>query len=181
MAAIRTADGRLVDPFNPTREDVRPWVLMHAISCLNRYTGHTKYPYSVGQHTLALVRHVPLHLRRAALIHDWAEAWFNDLSTPVKVEVPTYKAAEEKALLFIAGVMHVSEAELEELDPYDKSIYIDERNELYAVPRTNTGMGDERSGLGISAEWFKETNWRVVRAKLNSTFRDLFPEYGDWY
>lgn len=152
---------------------------MHSISCLNRYTGHARHPYSVGQHTLNLIRYVPSRLRRAAMVHDWSESWFNDLASPVKAELDTYKHAEHDAQRFIAEVMQVSERELDDLDYYDKAIYIDERNALFP-PRTNTGMGDDRTGLGIERRYFAEQNWKDIRTKLFMQFMDLFPEYGEF-
>ena len=179
MGAIRTSDGFLVDPFKPLVSDVKPRVHMHSISTINRFTGHACHPYSVGQHTLNLIRVVPKHLRRAALVHDWSESWFNDLASPVKADIPQYKASEHQASRFIAFWMHVPFAELDELDQYDKAIYIDERNALFPI-RHDTGMGDDRTGLDMDARHFAETYWRDIREALFEQFRNLFPEYGEF-
>lgn len=177
VGKIRTSDGFLVDPFNPTLNDIKPHVFIHAICCLNRFTGHASHPYSVGQHSLILAKHVPGHIQRAAVVHDFGEAWFNDIASPVKAELPQYKKHEHAAMLFIAQSLGVGADELLELDYYDKQIYLNERNALFPV-RHGIGPGDDRSGLPI-AEWhFYERNWRDVRSELIAMFAALFPEYG---
>lgn len=174
MARIRTNDGRLVDLLNITKEDVIPEVLIHSICLLNRFTGHTRYPYSVGQHTLNLVNYVPDHLKMAAMIHDWQEAWFNDLASPLKRELPAYKSHEKLAGVVVASVMQVSPDHLEELDFYDKSIYANERDALFDHI-DERGMGDERYRLGdpYGVLCFDELPWRIVKMQLMSRFRKL--------
>lgn len=168
---IRTSDGRLVDPFNPKPEDIRPRVFIHALAQINRFTGHTDWPYSVAQHTINLYDAVPHELRRAALVHDFAEAWFNDLASPVKVRNVVYKRHETKAMFYIASELGVSAAELEMLDPYDKNICVDERDALFSKrDKTLVGPGDRLPGLGIKASAFREHHWRTVRDNLGCIF-----------
>lgn len=176
MGAIRLSDGYLVDPFKPKKSDVKPGVFIHSLACINRYTGHAKYPYSVGQHTRNLVLLVPKHLKRAAMVHDWSEAWFNDLASPVKKEFTDYQEAEHKAMLWIARQMKVSVHELRELDYFDKAIYINERNALFDE-RHDVGMGDDRVGVSGAEPWmFYETEWRVIKQQLTYWYNELFPE-----
>lgn len=178
MPAIRTNDGRLVDPFHPKPEDVRPRVMLHSISMLNRFTGQSNYPYSVGQHTRNLYRVVPRSLRRAALIHDLSESWFNDIASPVKAHrsLQGYKREEHKAKMFIGEVLEVSAEELDALDYFDKKIYINERNALFTRIDV-VGMGDDRVGLNnLPACLLVETDWRLIRAELNGAFIREFGE-----
>jgi hypothetical protein len=176
MAKIRTSDGRLVDPLNIKTDDVIPEVLIHSICQLNRFTGHAKHPYSVGMHTLNLVRYVPAHLRRAALVHDLQEAWFNDMASPLKAEMDDYKFYEKKAGDQVAEVMGVHRGELEELDYYDKAIYANERNALFPVIEER-GMGDDRGELEDpdGKLRFDEVYWRDVKFNLLTWHRALFP------
>ena len=169
--SIRTNDGRLVDPFNPKPEDIRPRVFIHALSQLNRFTGHADWPYSVAQHTTILYKHVPTELRRAAIVHDFSEAWFNDLASPVKARNVVYKRHEKRAAAYIANQLGVTDEELALLDPYDKSLYIDVRNTLFRNRKPElTGMGDERTGLGVNPHEFREQTWRNVRDMLGCLF-----------
>ncbi|QPC44947.1 hypothetical protein HW532_20940 [Kaustia mangrovi] len=173
MAAIRTKGGRLVDPWRLTRDDIRSVDFCHALSCINRYTGWAKYPYSVGQHSHALSMNVPNRLMKAALIHDFAEAFFNDLASPIKYEFPDYQAAEEDVLIQIARTFGVPLSDLDDVHPYDKAIYIDERNALFDEIG-DEGMGDDRVGLGIDPWWLRERNWRDVYRDMTGLFRNVF-------
>lgn len=172
-SSIRVSTGYLVDPFNLKVEDCGKIDFIHSICLLNRYTGHSKYPYSVGQHSYVLANHVPKHLRKAAVIHDFSEALFNDIASPVKARFHEYRKDEEIAQRVIFDYFEVPWSEMEELHFYDRAIYMDERNVLFDNV-FGSGMGDEREGLGISPSWFAETEWRSVKSKLTAEFSFAF-------
>lgn len=61
----------------------------HALSNINRFTGHTAYAYSVAQHCVAVSRYLeltgqPVPVQYAGLMHDAHEAYFGDISAPLK-------------------------------------------------------------------------------------------------
>ena len=60
--------------------------IAHTLSMLCRFTGHVHQFYSVAQHSLLVDKQIKgspeVHL--AALLHDAAEAYVNDLSSPLK-------------------------------------------------------------------------------------------------
>lgn len=174
---IRTGSGRLVDPFNLSVNDIEPLSIMKALCQISRFTGHGKYPYTVGQHTTILTCIVPPHLRRAALVHDWAEAWFNDLASPIKhrPEMKFYRDAEHKAGLFVAECMNVTIGELQELDMYDKRIYVNEREALFPVV-AERGRGDDLQPLFINPNAFRERKHRDVYKDLVKLYKINFPE-----
>ncbi|QIG73181.1 hypothetical protein [Rhizobium phage RHph_I40] len=173
MARIRTSDGRLVDPLDIQLGDVRPRVIIHSLSQINRFTGHATYPFSVAQHTYNLYRAVPKHLKKAAILHDFSEAWFNDLASPLKRELPNYRAAEKRALDQVLYVHGVTKQEIDDLDEYDKRIYKDERNALFPIIE-ELGMGDQFEPLGIPKEWLRELEWRHVKWLLADTYINEF-------
>jgi len=155
--------------------------MIHSICCLNRFTGQAKHPYSVGQHTRNLMFSVPLSLRRAALVHDFGESWFNDLASPVKAEIPTYKFFENEAKLCIGYELGVTEAEFAELDIYDKRIYKNERDALFDVIGERS-MGDQYEPLPHNElHDFEERPWRSVRADLEHWFKFYFREESNRY
>jgi hypothetical protein len=58
-----------------------------ALSRLPRFNGHTTEPYSVAQHSVLVsiyLRHEAPPIPLAALLHDGHEAYFGDITTPVK-------------------------------------------------------------------------------------------------
>jgi uncharacterized protein len=182
MARIRTNDGRLVDPMNIKPEDVIPRVMIHSLCQINRFTGHADWPYSVGQHTLNLYyylkHYMKLHsrdIRRAALIHDMQEAWFNDLASPLKCEMLEYKAAEHKAALVVRATLGVSSEALEFIDMFDKRMYKNERIALFKNI-DELGMGDDYVELpdpqGVLH--FYEEPWRMTKSVLLHVFNEEF-------
>ncbi|KWA83807.1 hypothetical protein WL29_20805 [Burkholderia ubonensis] len=62
----------------------------HALAHLNRYTGHAEYGYSVAQHSVAVSHYLELTgesplVQLGGLMHDAHEAYFGDISAPLKV------------------------------------------------------------------------------------------------
>lgn len=176
---IRVWDGSLVNPYDVRPEDMKPLVFIHSISCLSRFTGHAAYPYTVGQHSRNLTMLVPPHLQRAALAHDFSEALFNDMASPVKRQNPEYREAEHECGIRIFNHFGISSEEYMELGRYDKSIYVNERDAMFAGKVHERGMGDDLTALNSAhlPHIFKETPWRKVRGDLCLLWLTLFPEF----
>lgn len=86
---IRTFTGRYVNPLEMLPADLNIIDIAHHLSLLCRYTGACPEFYSVGQHSISVARRAdPARmnpgLRLAALLHDAAEAYLNDIASPVK-------------------------------------------------------------------------------------------------
>lgn len=190
MGKIRIADGTLVDPYNVRAQDIKLDVIAHAQSQINRFTGHAKFPFSIGQHSLNLciaMRRamagasgtLTVQLPKAALTHDMSEVFFNDMSSPVKKENPDYKRAEHWCGILISEHLGVSRDDLLILDPFDKSMYKNERNAFFPVIG-ETGMGDQLEPLPdayIAPHAFAEQEWRSVRSALWWAYQFYFPEH----
>lgn len=65
-----------------------------ALSNVCRFSGHLPRFYSVAQHLVNTSKIVPEHLAFDALMHDTAEAFTNDLPTPLKWAFPIFKELE---------------------------------------------------------------------------------------
>lgn len=82
---------------NPTPEMVRFDDIAHALSRINRFTGHGRRFYSVAEHSVAVMRRVAelggdRDEQRAALLHDAAEAYVGDASSPLKAAMRRVQA-----------------------------------------------------------------------------------------
>jgi hypothetical protein len=89
MSYILTRSGLQFNFANPQPGMVVLDDVAHALANLNRYTGHTGYAYSVAQHSVAVSRYLeitgaPLIIQLAGLLHDAHEAYFGDISAPMK-------------------------------------------------------------------------------------------------
>lgn len=70
--------------------------IANSLSKICRFTGHTSHFYSVAQHSVYVSRLLPEHLRMQGLMHDAAEAYVGDVSSPLKRRLPDYKAIEHR-------------------------------------------------------------------------------------
>jgi hypothetical protein len=108
--------------------------------CLNpRYTCHTFVPHTVGTHSyvMALVLHAILaepwrsKIGFTALIHDFTEAYLNDVCAPVKWLLPDYKLIEQRIWMnSIAPALDVDPALISDpvLETIDKAMwYIEDK------------------------------------------------------
>lgn len=93
---IRLIGGSLFNYWEPEKAEVTIEDLATALANVCRFSGHLHYFYSVAQHAVNTSYLVPKELAFTALMHDTAEAFTNDLPTPLKAAVPVFKELEVK-------------------------------------------------------------------------------------
>ena len=103
-STIQTRSGIYLDLKNPRKEDVLLSDISHALARVNRFNGHTKKAYSVAQHSI-LVSHVlwlngegDPKVLLAGLLHDAAEAYLGDVSSPLKRLIQGYEPLERRMM-----------------------------------------------------------------------------------
>lgn len=80
----------------PEESNVTVEDLAGALSNICRFSGHLPQFYSVAQHLVNTSKIVPADVAFDALMHDTAEAFTNDLPTPLKWALPIFKELEIK-------------------------------------------------------------------------------------
>jgi uncharacterized protein len=87
---IETFTGRTFSPLAPVFADIRIEDIAHALANQSRFSGHTRFRYSVGEHSVRVAElieelgyDVPTQLW--GLLHDASEAYLVDLPTPLKI------------------------------------------------------------------------------------------------
>ncbi len=103
MTWIATFTGRKVNPCNLRSDGVCIEDVAHHLALINRFSGASRVPYSVAEHSLRMSYLVPQEaegpddLRLEALLHDATEAYLGDIIRPVKAQLQNYASMEEKA------------------------------------------------------------------------------------
>jgi hypothetical protein len=130
---IRTFTGLYVDPLRLRPEDIAIKDIAHHLSLICRYTGACPDHYSVAQHSLLVagrmwMRHGVPEAFMAGLLHDAAEAYFNDIASPVKHDprMQWYADLEHEATLMIFQKYGVAEYWLGLTKKYDDELFRDE-------------------------------------------------------
>ena len=92
--AIELLSGKMFDYTNPEDCEVEIDDIAGALSNICRFSGHLPQFYSVAQHAVNVSRIVPVGHEKSGLLHDTAEAFTNDLPTPLKTALPVFKELE---------------------------------------------------------------------------------------
>lgn len=83
-AYIATVSGKQFFLLEPKLEDIDINDIAHSLSMQCRWTGHTKYHYSVAQHSYYCSLLGPANEAFDRLMHDASEAYISDLNRPLK-------------------------------------------------------------------------------------------------
>lgn len=96
---IETSSGIAFYPYSPKEEQIDIHDIAHALSHLCRFGGHSKFFYSVAQHSIFVSEYLkkagysPL-IQLYGLLHDATEGYMVDIPTPIKQGLPDYKKVE---------------------------------------------------------------------------------------
>lgn len=117
---IRCRSGVKFSFLNPTPEMVRVEDILHTIPHELRYCNHSRF--SVAQHCVVGAWMADLYYKRsgaAFLIHDFAEAYFGDVTSPLKVLLPNFKEVTrptEEAVQAKFGLNYLDDPVVHEID-----------------------------------------------------------------
>ena len=120
MASIRTFTGKTVNLEKPTVESIDIRDIAHALSQINRFTGHTRRPYSVAEHSVIGSYFVRPELALEFLLHDATEAYLGDVSAPLKTVIgSSYAELEAGFARVIARKFRLRETGKDEIKRVD--------------------------------------------------------------
>jgi 5'-deoxynucleotidase YfbR-like HD superfamily hydrolase len=100
MNTLETVSGKKVNVTNPDPSTIDITDIAWALSRMPRFSGHSipYVPYSVAQHCIQVMKELAPHgpeIQMYGLLHDAAEAYINDLPSPVK-HIPEIHAVIKK-------------------------------------------------------------------------------------
>ena len=86
---IQTWSGTPFDLLNPRIEQINLLDIAHSLGKLARFNGHTRFHYSVAQHSVLVTMLLSADestapYQREGLMHDAVEAYIGDIATPLK-------------------------------------------------------------------------------------------------
>lgn len=81
---VQTYTGKKFFPLQPNVEAIDLEDIAHALSMSCRFTGHTKFHYSIAQHSVLVSYLAGAEHAFAGLLHDASEAYLSDISSPIK-------------------------------------------------------------------------------------------------
>ncbi len=87
---IQTYSGRRLNILSFEPEDIHDIDVAHALANTCRFNGHTKFFYSVAEHSILAYRIAPTVLKAEMLLHDASEMLISDIPKPVKVALDSW-------------------------------------------------------------------------------------------
>lgn len=109
-----------VDLLNPTPEMFNINDIFGALAKICRFGGQLSHFYSVAQHSVLVSRIAPVHLKKAALLHDASEAYLGDVVKPLKNLLgKTYQDIEAMFMAVIFEKFNIDLELLEAVKQYD--------------------------------------------------------------
>lgn len=128
---IMTNSGAYFDYNHPEEWDGPIEDIAHALSNICRFAGHTDRFYSVAQHCVNASYIVPQEYAFTALCHDMAEAFTNDITTPLKTALPIFKELEQRIESTMANRFAFDYPYPDEVHLADKKMLKIERERLF--------------------------------------------------
>lgn len=135
---VATWSGKQYHFLKPSPDEITLSDISKALSQINRYGGHTNYPYSVGHHSILIANKLAEDgyssvIRLYGLMHDFSEAYLTDIPTPIKHQLPDYQIMEELCMETIYkhfGIPQPNNEVTQIIKYYDTAILESEVKEL---------------------------------------------------
>jgi len=131
---IQTYKGKKFWPLDPRPEEVNIEDIAHALSLICRFNGHCNEFYSVAQHSVLVSDIVRPPEAFVALLHDGAEAYLGDVTSPVKRHLPNVKEIEKRLEKIIFQHFKIENYDKEEISRADKIALYTEMRDLMSEP-----------------------------------------------
>lgn len=106
MSYITTFTGKHFDPIHPVPEKIDMKDIAHALSLICRANGHTRFFYSVAQHSIACckeakTRGLSNHIQLGCLLHDSCETYMSNVTRPIKAKLTEYLKFEDQVIFTV--------------------------------------------------------------------------------
>lgn len=164
---IRLNSGKKFDFLNFSEDDVCIEDIAHSLSLQTRFAGHCKVFYSIAEHSVRGSSLVPKELALSFLLHDAAEAYTGDVTSPLKRLIPEFLEIEEKINNCIKNKFGLADISCDEVKKIDLTMLATEMRDLM--------RGDDWKDLPHKPNHHKIVPWKPweARSRFLSTFHFL--------
>lgn len=175
---IQLKSGKPFWPLDPRPGDIDIRDIAWSLSMQCRFAGHSLVFYSVAEHSWLVSHAVPASYALYGLLHDATEAYLQDLVQPIKNDIPSYRAHEDRLWQCIAQRFGLSPDIPDVVKEIDRRMLATEKRDILSTSERDWQLDavplDDVDIVGISP-------WHAYRDFL-SRFRELTRQrYPDGY
>jgi hypothetical protein len=178
QATIITASGLHFDIIETTPEMVCIEDIAHSLSMGNRFTGHTKFPYPVSQHSRLGSYLVPTKYALRFLLHDASEAYLGDMNRPLKHFTPAgeeYRKVEARIQGLIYNKFGLEEEDPEIIHEIDNQMLYAEKAQIMPPTEWLNSWSKDKKAADVR---IVETSFRVNKALFLDRFYNILQHGG---
>jgi Predicted hydrolases of HD superfamily len=141
---VITLSGQRFSILKPDPEAVRIEDIACALARQARFNGHTRFFYSVGQHSVlgaeaSPTKDIALHM----LFHDATEAYIGDLVSPVKALLPDFELIESRIHWAISQKLGLEYPLPKVIKQIDRRLLATEVRDLITTDLKSWNIGDD--------------------------------------
>ncbi len=169
---IQTYNGKKFNFIEPDSDMIDIEDIAHALSMQCRHAGHSRYFFSIAEHSILVSSLLPTKIAIAGLLHNAAEAYITDIPTPLKDLLPNYrwiKMQVQKTILKSFRIK-LSDAEHKTIKLADAQVLKIETSCL--IPKSCIDNCVEKLPASIESESIEINAWKPTIAK--AVFLDNF-------
>lgn len=177
---IMTYTGKHFHLLDPTPDEIDRYDIAHALSNVARFTGHTRFFYSVGTHSILCAEQarkdrMSAKIQLYCLLHDASESYLSDVNRPLKEIIrEVYEPIENRVMETVWEHFNVPEPTDEEwktVKHYDDFMLANEIGQL--MPNSEE-FSIEPICDGVTIPRYKNVQTKV---KFLDTLEQLIVEY----
>ena len=177
---IALLSGTMFNYNDPESSDVTIEDIASALSNICRFSGHLPRYYSVAQHLVNTSYIVEPEFAYTALMHDTAEAFTNDLPTPLKWALPIFKELEVKIESAMSRKFGFEYPYPDPVKYADTQMLLLEKNYVKLDKHVWEYYGDVKYEHLLANPKVDLSSWRpsIARNKFMARYRELTNEQG---
>jgi len=155
---------------DPKPEEIYIEDIAHALSNQCRYNGHSKYFFSVAQHSVLVSQACKPKNALWGLLHDAAEAYTGDMVRPLKKYMPAFRDVEAKLISIICEAFGLPLEQPDDVTYADNVLLATERKYIMEKPPRPWAATEKYAPLDIRIiPWSAE----IAKMEFMARFKEI--------